>query len=75
MNKLLDALVRTAAPAHDLASASSDERRPGSREYDNCFPAPSTPADGCYPRAETAADPCFPGPASARQRLRGNRRS
>ena len=75
MNKLLGALVRAAAPDHDLASASTDERRPRSRENDNCFPAASMPADGCYPRAETAADPCFPGPASARHPLRGNRSS
>jgi len=74
MKKLLDALVRAAAPADDPASASSDERPVGASDPDNCFPAASTPpAHGCYPRAETAGDPCFPGPASAPPRLRGPR--
>jgi hypothetical protein len=68
MRKLLDALVRAAAPAHDAASASSDERPLGGREHDNCFPAAITPAAGCYPRAETAADPCFPARSFERAR-------
>jgi hypothetical protein len=72
MRKLLDALVREAAPIPGHRATVSSQA-PGGREHDNCFPAAITPADGCYPHTEPAADPCFPGPASAPPRLRGHR--